>query len=174
MSKPPVAYYWARTDGEKYYYIGYGIFHLLDWSPFPGSLLPGEEHKLDFEGILIRVPYYLPHCRPKDDIDIVTVFHHELKHWSSFGVHRPYVEIDSGGHGIHGYNPCVAQKVYLYIEDWRLLPFDPIMANGKRREIIRQNFSNNGVNLPDNWTHRGQYKGLFWNAPDELFAALFP
>ncbi len=171
MGKPPVAYYWVRTDGERYYYIGYGIFHLLDWSPFPGNLLPGEEHKLDFEGILVRAPYYLPHCRPKDGVDVITVCHHELK---SFSCPRiwPVISIQYGGHGIQANNADVESTNSLAIKDWRLLPFDPLMADAKRREIIRQNFGNNGVNLPDCWAHHGEYKGWFWNRPDELFAAM--
>jgi hypothetical protein len=174
MTRGPVAYYWCRTDGKDYYYIGYAFYHTQDWAPFPANLLPGEVHRHDLEGVLCRVPYYLPHCSPQKlvwtkGLDIITVFHHELKHWSSVGVYRPYVEIDSGGHGIHSYNPCAAKKVYLYVEDWRLLPFEPIMADGSRREIIRQNFNNNGVHLPDEWSNHGQYKGWFWSKPDELF-----
>jgi hypothetical protein len=169
MSKPPVAYYWVRTDGKDYYYIGYGIFHLLDWSPFPGNLLPGEEHKFDFEGILIRVPYYLPHCKPKGPIEHITVFHKAL--WAykeDYEYVNPRVLIESGGHGIR-YIGHEHPDVTLKIEKWCLLPFDPIMSNPKRREIIRQNFNNCGVNLPDQWCHHGQYKGWFWTLPDALF-----
>ncbi len=173
MTKPPVAYFWARTDGKAWYYIGFAFYHVQDWAPFPGSLLPGEVHKHDFEGVLCRVPYYLPHCRPKQPINVITVFHHELKYWTCWGVDRPWVWIEPGGHGVRSCNPIIDTGVRLVIEDWGLLPFDPIMADLKRREIIRQYFNNNGVHLPDQWASNGQYKGLFWTNPDKLFAAMF-
>ncbi|MFA5382517.1 MAG: hypothetical protein WC356_05070 [Candidatus Micrarchaeia archaeon] len=173
ITKGPVAYYWCRTDGTDYYYIGYAFYHNVDWANFPGNIVPGEVHRHDLEGVLCRVPYYLPHCKPKEGYEVITVCHHQLDHFRYSEGHRPYVSIEYGGHGIR---PCTmpyyqATKTEngLGITDWRLLPFDPIMADAKRREIIRQNFNNSGVNLPDQWSSNGQYKGLFWSKPDELF-----
>lgn len=70
LKRPPTAYYWARTD-EKFYYIGYAFYHAQDWAAFPAKILPGEEHRHDFEGCLCRIPYYLPHHAPKRGIDYI-------------------------------------------------------------------------------------------------------
>ncbi len=174
MTEKPVAYFWARTDGAKFYYIGYAIFHAMDWAKLPSSLLPGEVHRYDLEGVLCRVPYYLPHCRPIPPCTIITVFHHELKSWQSRGDYRPCVWIEPGGHGIRSFDPRCDTGVQLKVGDWRLLPFDPIMESPKNRETIREEFNNNKVNLPDQWSDRGRYPGWFWSRPDELFAALSP
>jgi hypothetical protein len=174
MTKPPVAYYWARTDGKNWYYIGYAFYHVQDWATFPGSLLPGEVHRHDLEGVLCRVPYYLPHNRPKGDIDYIMVFHHEFKTFSMKIADRPIIVIESGGHGITCGEKTLKPGVNLEIESWRLMPFDLIMSNGKRRESLRQEFNNNGVHLPDQWPDKGAFKGWFWSAPDKLFASMLP
>jgi len=172
LTRPPAAYYWCRTDGEKWYYIGYALYHAQDWAAWPADLLPGECHQYDFEAVLCRIPYYLPHHEPKRGVDYITVHHHELLTFSAPAALRPAIFIEAGGHGIEGL-PRLDGKNVLTIEDWRLIPLDPIMENPKRREGIRQIFNNCGVHLPDQWSNHGQYPGWFWHRPDDLFAALF-
>ncbi len=172
MNGFPVCYYWARTDGRKYYYIGFALFHQADWAPFPANLLPGETHRFDLEGILVRAPYYTPHSKPIRGIDVLTVHHHELKSFRIADDYRPEVSIEYGGHGIESYDPKAMVDVCLEVRKWTLIPFDPIMSNPKRREEIRQAFNNNGVHLPDQWGANGAFVGWFWSKPDELFRVM--
>ena len=105
MTTDPVAYYWARTDGKDWYYIGFAFFHAMDWAPFPASVLPGEVHRYNFEGILCRVPYYLPHHEGVGSCRVLTICHHEIKSLSQDWTSRPYIFIESKGHGIKPTSP---------------------------------------------------------------------
>jgi len=168
----PVLYYSVKTD-EQHYYIIYCFFHPKDWATFPSSVLPGEVHDCDFEGILLQTPYYLPQHSPKPSAKIITVAHHSLLTESYDDGAKPAVTIDSQGHAI---KPCDPSEIpdsqnYLLTQSFKFISLD---AQGNVWwETMKTEFNKHGVCMPDQWGHHGKYVGWMWNQPDDLMKVMF-
>jgi hypothetical protein len=168
----PTLYYSVKTD-EQNYYILYCFFHPKDWAKFPSSLLPGEVHDCDFEGILLQTPYYLPQHKPKSSAKIITVAHHALLIESYEDDSRPAVVIDSQGHAI---TPCDPSEIpdsqnYLLLKTFKFINLDK--QGTVWWDTIKLEFNKHSVHMPDQWSHNGKYEGWMWTNPDDLFKVMF-
>lgn len=167
----PSCYYWVRCD-EVHYYLGYAFYHYQDWtSCIPAK--PFDEHKDDFEGVLIQVPYYLPHNKPKSSAKMITVHHHELLTETYDDEAKPTILIEAQSHAISPSEPCDLSNSQNYIltNNIRLINIDSLGETWF--ETMRDEFNKHGVNMPDQWSHHGKYTGWFWNCPDDLFKVMF-
>ncbi len=165
-SAEPVVYAWARMD-EKYYYFAYCLYHWMDWAKGLEKLW--DEHRHDFEGILVRFPYYPKHSKPVGNADLITVFHHELR--AAYNVAVPSVRVEPCGHGIL---PATTGLTLPYMvigpRNGKLIMYDRL--DPAYLQAVELEFNNNGVHLPHQWAHNGKFKGWFRERPDLLFEAM--
>jgi len=169
----PALYYWVRVV-NKTTYIGLAAYHWRDYTrcPFGKALkfLKGE-HRHDFEGMLFRLPSYNPHGIQPYPIDVITVAHHRLIHWGDHDGDLA-ITIQARGHAIEPTSIHLDDIDKLHnpmrLKNVRLISYDAIRNIGE----IRQEFNKNGVNLPDQWSHNGEYKGWFYNDPEWLFKVM--
>lgn len=164
----PVVYYWVRCD-KDFYYIGYALYHYADYTKCVFAKILGlGEHRHDFEGILVRVPYYKPHHKAKGCGDIITVAHHDFHYDEDNDV----VSVEARGHGIYPEEYWLTSKMgnSLCIDSPRHISLDNFSRS--QWDITKHEFNNHNVNMPDQWSHRGKYKGWMWNHPDKLFKEL--
>lgn len=180
LSMDPVLYYSVKHHRDRinnFYFVLFCAYHYRDYSRCVGAKLTASflkgEHRHDFEGFVLRVPYYNPRGFPRSPRDIITVAHKRLEYNWDEGMGDGFiVTIDSRGHAIHScthmdenhkglHNPMLLNKV-------KLLPYSGI----KNIEKIRAEFNANGVNLPDQWSDNGEYKGWMLNRPHDLFNAM--
>ncbi len=167
----PSCYYWVRTD-EVHYYLGYAFYHYQDWtSCIPAK--PFDEHSHDFEGVLIQIPYYLPHNKPKSSAKIITVYHHELKTETYDDDVKPTILIEAQSHAISPSEPSDLSdsQNYILTNNIRLVNIDSLGETWF--ETMRVEFNKHGVSMPDQWEHHGKYVGWMWTNPDDLFKVMF-
>jgi len=153
MKVKPVLYYWVRGD-----IVGYALYHYKDWSDcLFGEIIPGGEHRHDFEGGLVRK-------LSNGTWETVTTWHHEFR-YNLF----PYVPIwwiESHGHGV---SPTgLHQPEYLHFSKearFDLISLDS-WGEGEWRSIQGM-FGH--VNLPDRWKV-GKYN--FFENPKEVFESI--
>lgn len=169
-------YYAARTD-EKYYYIIYAAYHYLDYTKCPAAQLldilgiANTQHRHDFEGILLRVPYYVPHGKRKEADAVITVAHHELIYYNVWPEGPIEITIQSRGHAIEPIQYADQDfrdlKNPMLLNDVELISLDSFSKGAW--EYIKAEFNKNGVNMPDQWSHKNSFEGWFWNKPGALF-----
>lgn len=161
----PVTYYWIRTDAQ-FYYCGYAWYHWKDWTACPPGMLVGGEHRHDFEGAVVRVPYYLPHHRPPDsELSVITTYHHEWKRGRASGLW--FVFIHAGSHAVE---PCGATPPdgnCLIVHDCEWISLDDMGFT--EWETTKEEFNHNSVSMPDQWSDRGEHRGALWNEPGSVF-----
>jgi hypothetical protein len=161
----PTIYYWVRANSD-HYFLGYAVYHYLDWTNCPFGRLVGGQHRHDFEGILVRTPYYLPHHTPSRIHDRVTVCHNNLKYClRDIGPNNVYIE--ARGHGIHAhaYDMPVADN-WVVVMNPHFINLDKL--GRKWWDITQKIFNLEGVAMPDQWGRQG-YKGLLYKNPARLF-----
>jgi hypothetical protein len=165
-SAQPVIYVMARMD-EEYYYFWYMLYHWMDWAK--GMEQIWDEHRHDFEGILVRFPYYPKHNKAVGTTDLITVFHHELK--AAYDIMRPSVRVEARGHGILPEARGLTLPYMVFTtKQARLIFYDRLPAT--YLEAVQLEFNNNDVNLPHQWAHHKKFKGWFLDRPGLLFDAL--
>lgn len=175
--RPALYYYVQVVNGKhrgKFYYVLFGVYHYADysdcWFAETFKLLHGE-HRHDFEAFLLRIPYYNPHGKPRQPLDVITVAHHELKYY------RNDINMGDGlsiliqerSHAIHAADKFDDEHTKLHnpmlFTDIRLFSYLNIRHIG----IVRRAFKKSKVNLADGFSHNGKYTGWMLTNPCKLF-----
>jgi hypothetical protein len=169
VSKPTI-YYAVRVD-NNYYYILYGIYHYQDWAK--GITKPFDEHRHDFEGILVRTLFKPSYFKKSATYDVITVSHDTMPvRWQA--PQNFYATVESQGHAIKPFH-LQWKKNFMVLKSWTFISMDQFST--AEWNSIKANFNQHGVSLPDQWNDvklalkfgKDQTKGLMWKNPARLF-----
>ena len=148
----PVLYYWVRDK-----IVGYALYHYRDWSDcLGGKIIPGGEHRHDFEGGLVR--------KTDTGFESVTTFHHSLK-YNQFK-HSPIWWVEAHGHGINCQGLHLDPEIRFSCEtDWQYINLDKMSHS----EWVTTQAAFGDVNMPDRWEKDGYN---FWDNPDKILETM--
>ncbi len=171
--------YFAVKENDTHYYIYYLVYHYRDYSLLPPPIKALDEHRHDFEGVMLAVDK-----KSKDISWGVSRSHYRLKvydEWSLMpGPHsRPWFIIELGGHGIQS---ITGHDSNYNCDENRIIYKNYILINFYQKNIykwfmtsVHTEFKKAGVDMPWEWNDKKISQkfgptstGLIWTDPDDF------